>query len=289
VESLSRPTHRQTSLPNLIVIGAGKTGTTSLHYYLGLHPQIFMSRVKELRYFEKNCGKGVEWYQDNFRSGRNHLIRGETSPQYTAYPHVSGVPQRMHALIPHAKLIYVVRDPFARLLSHLVFLAPGKHLANVTQALDPIDTNRYVAESRQCWQLEQYLPYYPLSQILVICAEELRHTRRSTLSKVFGFLGVDDSFDTANFDAELNITEIARRQRGALSRLINGAVGLRPGRLIPPHIGLPIRNAALRLFSRPVPVPRIGPAIEQRLREIFVDDANRLRRITGLRLEHWSV
>jgi hypothetical protein len=278
--------HRQTSLPNLIVIGASKTGTTSLHYYLGLHPQIFMSREKELRYFEQNWGRGVEWYQDQFRSGQNHLIRGETSPQYTEYPRTSGVPERMHALIPDAKLLYVVRDPFARLLSHFVFLAPGKDL---TRALDPIETNRYVAESRQCWQLEQYLPYYPLSQILVISAEDLRHARRTTLSKVFRFLGVDDTFDSANFDAELNVTEVARRHRSPIGHLINSAAGLRPGRFVPARVGLPIRNAALRLFSRPVSRPSIDPVIEQRLREIFVDDANRLRRLSGLRLEHWSV
>jgi hypothetical protein len=281
--------HRQTSLPNLIVIGAGKTGTTSLHYYLRLHPQIFMSRVKELRYFEKNFGLGIEWYQDHFRPGRNHLVRGETSPQYTSYPHTSSIPERMHALIPDAKLLYVVRDPFARLLSHFVFMASDRQLSDLNRALDPIETNPYVAESRQCWQLEQYLPYYPLTQILVIGAEDLRRARRPTLSKVFRFLGVDDSFESADFDAELNVTEVARRHRSPISRLINSAAGLRPGRFVPPRIGLPIRNAALRLFSRPVSRPSIDPAIQQRLREIFVDDANRLRRLTGLRLEGWSV
>jgi hypothetical protein len=125
--------------------------------------------------------------------------------------------------------------------------------------------------------------------MLVISAEDLRCVRRTTLSKVFRFLGVDDTFDSANFDAELNVTEVARRHRSPISHLINSAAGLRPGRFVPPRIGLPIRNAALRLFSRPVSRPSIDPAIEQRLREIFVDDANRLRRLSGLRLEHWSV
>jgi sulfotransferase family protein len=287
--SPSPTAHRQTSLPNLIVIGASKNGTTSLHYYLGLHPQIFMSRVKELRYFERNFGRGVEWYEDHFRSGRNYLVRGETSPQYTSHPCVSGVPERMHALIPDAKLVYVVRDPFARLLSHFVFLTPDQQLADLNRALDPIETNRYVAESRQCWQLEQYLPYYPLSQILVISSEDLHGARRTTLSKIFRFLGVDDSFESADFASELNVTAVARRHRSPMSRLINRATGLRPGRFVPSRIGLPIRNAALRLFSRPVSRPSIDPAIEQRLREIFVDDANRLRRLTGLRLEGWSV
>ncbi len=279
----------RSSLPNLVVIGAGKTGTTSLHYYLGLHPQIFMSRVKELRFFTDGYDQGVEWYRSQFRAGRDHPIRGETSPQYTSYPRNAGVPARMHALIPDAKLLYVVRDPFARLLSHFVFLAAEEQLTDLDGALDPFDTNPYVAQSRQCWQLEQYLPYYPLSRILVVSAEELRRARRATLARVFVFLGVDDAFDSRELDAELNVTDVARRHRGRISRLVNAAAAWRPGRFVPPSIGLPVRNAALRLFSRPVARPRMDPALEQRLRALFADDATRLRRLTGLRLEEWSV
>jgi hypothetical protein len=56
------------TLPNLIIIGAMKGGTTSLHYYLNLHPQIWMSREKELYFFvsERNWNKGIEWYKSNF-------------------------------------------------------------------------------------------------------------------------------------------------------------------------------------------------------------------------------
>ena len=67
----------ESRLPNLIVIGAQKCGTTSLHYYLGVHPDIFMSREKELRYFveEFNWGKGIDWYRSHF--GANASILGE--------------------------------------------------------------------------------------------------------------------------------------------------------------------------------------------------------------------
>ncbi|MBW1859792.1 MAG: sulfotransferase domain-containing protein, partial [Deltaproteobacteria bacterium] len=101
-------------------IGALKCGTTSLHYYLGLHPEISMSREKELYFFVKECNwyKGVDWYKSHF-SGQSRIY-GECTPIYTAYPVYRGVAERMHGVVPGAKLIYVVRDPIDRLVSHYV-------------------------------------------------------------------------------------------------------------------------------------------------------------------------
>lgn len=95
------------SLPNLIVIGAHKGGTTSLHHYLRQHPQIFMSSLKELDFFvdEFNWPKGIDWYRKQFSSVAP--IRGESSPSYTHFPKLKGVPERIHHLIPDAKLICI--------------------------------------------------------------------------------------------------------------------------------------------------------------------------------------
>jgi hypothetical protein len=285
------------SLPNLVVIGGTKSGTTSLHAYLALHPQIFMSREKEVQFFTKHFDKGVAWYAAHFRKGRAHAVRGEASPQYTCHPRITGIPERMRAVIPDAKLVYLVRDPFARLRSHVVFMAPHwAHRmgpadgvrAGLDALLDPFDTNPYVAQSRQAWQLERYLAVFPPERILVIAAEDLRDARRATLAAVFRFLEVDP-FDSPDFDAELNPTEVARRDGGVASRLIHAAAALRPGRFVPARIGLPLRNRALRMFSRPTPAPPMSPALEARLRELFAADAARLRRLTGLSLDGWSV
>ena len=78
-------------LPNLIIIGAAKAGTTSLPFYLGLHPHISMSKEKELDFFarERNWNKGIEWYESQFNA--NVQICGEASPCYTNYPILKGV------------------------------------------------------------------------------------------------------------------------------------------------------------------------------------------------------
>ena len=117
---------REGALPNLIIIGGLKCGTTSLHHYLNLHPEIAMSRPKELNFFvsELNWPLGRDWYAGHF--DRSARIRGESSPHYTNRPSFNGVPGRMHELLgSDVRLVYVVRDPIDRILSHYLHNVGG--------------------------------------------------------------------------------------------------------------------------------------------------------------------
>jgi hypothetical protein len=195
----------------------------------------------------------------------------------------------MHGLIPGAKLIYIVRDPLARMWSHFAFVTPVSDPEEFRRALTPLDTNPFVAASRQCWQLEQYLPYFPLENILILTNEELRSERRATLAQVFRFLGVEETFYSGDCEVELNVSTAVPREHSAFSRLVATVAELHLGRWIPARIGVPLRNRGLRLFSKPPSGPFLDAGLEERLREIFSKDANRLRQITGLLFEHWSV
>jgi hypothetical protein len=188
------------TLPNLIIIGAMKCATTSLHYYLSLHPEISMSKIKELNYFiDFNWGRGIKWYQSHFTT--DSLIRGETSPRYTCYPQIKDVSTRMYATIPEAKLIYIVRDPIKRIFSHYVhYFTEGYDRRTLVEALQKLDDNNiYVACSKYYMQLEQYLTYYPKQQIFILTTESLYTHRAETLKKVFKFLCVSPSFQSAKF------------------------------------------------------------------------------------------
>src|SRR5687767_4299497 len=98
------------ALPNLVVIGGLKCGTTSLHHYLNLHPEVEMSRPKELNFFvaELNWPLGPEWYASHFSGGTS--VRGESSPHYTNRPRFEGVAERMRSVLTDARLVYMVRD-----------------------------------------------------------------------------------------------------------------------------------------------------------------------------------
>src|SRR5882672_9220913 len=115
-------------LPNFFIVGAPKAGTTSLYYYLSHHPEVFMSPVKEPNFFsydetvkqnlyhkEKGVGKFEEYRQLFASSNGHHKAIGEASVSYLFYP---SVPQRIHELVPKAKIIISLRNPVERAYSH---------------------------------------------------------------------------------------------------------------------------------------------------------------------------
>ena len=107
------------SLPNFIIIGAGKSGTTSLAHQLGQHPDIFLSDPKEPHFFSINWHKGIDWYLNIFSRANNCSAVGEASATYTLYPEYKDVPERMASVLgENVRLLYIVRNPVERMLSH---------------------------------------------------------------------------------------------------------------------------------------------------------------------------
>jgi hypothetical protein len=276
-------------LPNLIIIGAGRSGTTSLHRYLGLHPQIAMSAVKELDFFieEGAWRRGIPWYESQFAAAQ---VRGEASPKYTQHPLHLGVPERMSRVVPDAKLVYVVRDPVERAISSYRwarYVAREEH-STLEKAIRKPDTCLYLVGSRYATQLERYLDCYPLELILVLDHAHLMHRRAETLARLFRFAGVYDGFTAPGFDELLNRTDAPAW--GALARLGVGALDGLLGR----HRSLRLRANTPAAVSRTIrtqqaPPAEIAPQLRATLVETFREETDRLRRLTGEAFESWSV
>jgi len=134
---------------------------------------------------------------------------------YANYPFSGGVPERMYSVVPEAKLIYSLRDPIDRIISHYVHnYAVGRENRTIEDALSNLDSNPYVCNSEYYMQLEQYLNYFPKTNILIITAEDLHSHRRKTLQKVFRFLEVDDNFYSPKFlDVKHRSIEKGRKNR----------------------------------------------------------------------------
>jgi sulfotransferase family protein len=276
-------------LPNLIIIGAMKCGTTSLHYYLDQHPQVSMSRVKEINFFVTECQwhRGVEWYASHF-SGKA-AVRGEACTNYTKFPFWAGVPQRMHSVIPDARLIYIVGDPIKRILSHYVQrYAWRQEERSLPEALSGFADNPYVTRSRYFMQLEQYLEYYPPSSILVITKEDLYAKRLATLQTVFRFLEVDASFTSPRFSQ-------VRHPSSAKRRLTRAGVFLArlPGmRFIdrPPHEERGwVEKWIYRALSRGFERPTLAETLRQELADHLREDVRQLKEYTGREFEDWRL
>ncbi|GAA4995731.1 sulfotransferase [Actinopolymorpha pittospori] len=193
------------TLPTFVVIGAMKAGTTSLRHYLDEHPDIFVHRHDPIRHAagrrgpffdepnffvaEDNWRRGREWYESLFEGADRAAAVGECSPSYSWAHTYRGVPERMAQLIPEARLVYVVRDPVARMQSMYIHqVSAGRERRRPEVAL--LD-DRYLGPSLYGFQLAAFLDHFDRSQVLVVASEVLRDRPREALSAVFDHLAVD--------------------------------------------------------------------------------------------------
>jgi hypothetical protein len=274
-------------LPNVLIVGAAKCGTTSLHEYLDRHPEVSMSAEKELDFFveEKNWGRGVDWYATRFGDAP---VRGESSPSYTVFPRYRGVPARIRHVVPDVRLIYLVRDPIDRIVSHFAHRQVVRPGALEDAFADAGRREGLVAPSRYWLQLEQYLEQFPADRILVVDSDDLRTERGATLERIFGFLRVDTRFRTPEFAATHNtVSQHSRPNRAG--RVVAGALR----RTLSPERAQALREhapAALKARLRtPVEAPVLAPELRDELTEELREDVEQLRAHTGQAFAGWSL
>ena len=198
-------------LPDFLIIGAQKAGTTALYAYLREHPQITGPSWKEVSFFDRHYGRGEAWYRGNFPNtlrARGGLV-GEASPSYLFHPLA---PERDAGLVPEAKLVALVRNPVDRAFSHYQHeVALGREPRSFEDALvaederlrgeedrivaDPAYFSHawwnytYRARGRYAEQLERWLAVFPREQLLVMPSEELLAEPEQAHGRVLGFLG----------------------------------------------------------------------------------------------------
>jgi hypothetical protein len=273
------------------VVGAAKTGTSSLYQYLKAHPEVFVSDTKELNFFVAEAGpkpsgpegsgprragnwwRGLEWYERQFAEANGARAVGEVSPRYAMHPYLPGVPERMAEIVPAARLVYIVRDPIRRMVSHYVHRGrSAKERRPIEVALtDP--KGEYLSSSRYAHQVEQYLAHFPRSQLLVVISERLRRDRDAVLARIFDFLGVDSTWHDAALDREHHVSEFGP-PRG-VARL---AMSRRWWNRIVPGLPEPAKRLGRRLAHQPLPEMDVPPELRARLEDLLREDVARLRR-----------
>jgi Sulfotransferase family len=177
-------------LPTFVVIGAMKAGTVSLHHYLGEHPGVMVAGG-EPNYFvtEFNWSRGRGWYESLFDGADAVAARGECSPSYTWAHAFGGVPERMARVLPRARLVYLVREPVARMQSmYMHQVSAGRERRRPEVALQD---DRYLRPSQYGFQLDAYLDHFERDQILVVASEVLRDRPREALTAVLEHIGID--------------------------------------------------------------------------------------------------
>jgi hypothetical protein len=285
------------ALPTFLIVGAVKAGTTSLHHYLGQHPEVQMSAIKETNFFSGPANGvpypvgrvgGLDEYERLFDPAFE--VRGEASPGYSNHPRRQGVPKRIKEMLPEAKLIYIVRDPIARAVSHYQMqVGLGEEKRPAAEALTDLSEPRrsYIPPGLYATQLELYLSHFPQEQILVVDQADLLDERRPTLQRVFAFLGVDEAIDSSGFDEELMSGGQWRAYSPAYRRLRKTIVPAL--RWLPQGLRQALRGSVEEAIWPPLEKPRIDEPLRGRLEEIYAEEVERFRALSGKRLQSWSI
>src|SRR6056297_808318 len=181
--------------PNLFIIGAMKSGTSSLHRYLGEHPEIFMCEPKEPAFFAAEASRVADeaHYLELFASAGSVRYVGESSTHYSKYPRFPDVVERITGFAPHARFIYLMRDPVERSISHYWHMVrwhgERRGILKAMQAEpDFVDFSNYPL------QLKQWMKECSTEQLFVDSFECMLRDPKAFCSRVFEWLEVDPGF-----------------------------------------------------------------------------------------------
>ena len=268
-------------LPEFIIIGAMKGGTTSLYNYLASHPDLQASSMKETNFFGKpeQFAKGLEWYESLW--DENKRVVFEASPNYTKRHIFPSVPERMQSILPRVKLIYLVRDPIERIVSHYIHnYANVRESRSISEALQDPKNNNYVLTSKYFYQLQAYLQYYSKEQILVVQSEEMKNEPAKVFGEVCSFLNLSGQYDKAIFQRQFHESRVKMRNSSA-ERWMTKYMGSPPfGRF---------GKYVVKRLRRPIQKPVLSPEDREALSAEIAPDIQQLREFTGKSFSDWSV
>jgi Sulfotransferase family len=288
-------------LPNFIVIGAAKAGTTALYHYLAEHPQVFMSPVKETNYFAYGLdGQGhllygdpevhsfpiktLPEYEELFAGADNAVGIGEASPIYLESPQAAG---RIRELIPAARLICSLRHPVDRAYSNYQMYLRRRGLRlNPTQDLTATSPwarpdSRHMRIGFYYEQLARYFDAFPGDHIHVFLFDDLKRNAVETVQNVYRFLNVDPAF-VPDFSSPHAVGGMPS------SLLVEGVLARSPVSAVKTWIPKRAANWVRRLRARNMrQAPSLPAELRKQLTRPFRDDIEKTSKLIGRDLGHW--
>jgi len=290
------------TLPNLIVIGAAKAGTTALYWYLAEHPAVFMSPVKETNYFAYGLDdqgrllygdpdvhhfpvKTLREYERLFEDAGDAEAVGEASPIYLECSQAAG---RIRKLLPSVRIICSLRHPVDRAYSdYQMYLRrrgrrfdPARDLTATSPWARP--DSRWMQVSRYHEQLACYFEAFPREQIQVNLFDDLKRSPVSVTEAVYRFLGIDPGFlpdfSTRHAAGGMPANRLLETflTRGAIRSIVTP--------WLPARAANWIRRLRVRNMRQSIPLP---PDLRRELTEHFREDIVQTSRLIGRSLGHW--
>ena len=289
-------------LPNFIVIGAAKAGTTALYWYLEEHPDVFMSPVKETNYFAYGVDergnllygdpdvhrfpiKTLDEYEQLFDRAGGARAVGEASPLYLECPQAAA---RIRNRLPEVRLICSIRHPVDRAYSdYLMYLRRRGRAFDPDHQLTPAaewarPDSRWMQVSRYYQQLARYFAAFPRDQIHVMLFDDLKTNPAAAVQGVYRWLSIDSGF-VPDFETPHAIGGMPA------SRFLEGLFTTSAiSKLVRPWVPKRATNWVKRLRSRNLrQAPPLLKNLRQELTQLFHEDIRKTSELIGRDLQHW--
>jgi Sulfotransferase domain len=202
--------------PDIVIAGAARSGTSYLAAILGAHPDIDPGAVKEPNYFSREYDRGSAWYDDLYESRRAELLRLDGSMSYT-FPHFPDALPRLAEASPGALIIYSVRDPLARTLSHYqlhrdYFGIEAAQTFGEGLASNPV----YIGTSEYDHWISLLYEYFPADQVLLVPFDVVTHNSRLVADRVCQSVGLPAPPDEVVAAADAHRNEVVEFRHGAI-------------------------------------------------------------------------
>jgi hypothetical protein len=271
-----RRRNRGGSLPNFLIVGTPRSGTTALARYLGAHPEVFMAPEKEVRFFLRHFDRGLDWYRSRFAGATVESAIGEATPSYIYEERAMA---RLHDALPEARLIVLLRNPVDRAYSHFWSRRQrGRETREFEAAIAEelsgrADVFPYLGQGRYLAPLRMVTDHFDQRALLVLLFEELKLNPDSVYHQVCSFLGVDTTFRPDNLGQPINqfVKIRSARVRAATKRLPE-----------------PLRRVIGRINVHSSVYPAMSPSVRSMLLDSFRDDNRRLAKWLGRDLSVWA-
>ncbi len=295
-------------LPDFLIIGAYKCGTTSLVDYLGQHPRIYLPWLQEPNYFayeqdlvgagpkpeidwhsvyRRHRARSLEQYEALFEEAPAAAVVGECSPEYMRSPHACA---RVRATLPDVKLLAILRNPVDRAYSdYQAFVRDSVEQEPFEQAVrrsyGTQPGHQYVATGFYGRQLEPYYAAFPSAQIKVLLTEDLQRRGREVLGEVTAWLGVDDDGFAPDLSATRNVS--GRPGNVAVSSAYRLRRYLRPW--LKPIVPAAVQRRADGLLAQGLKRETMSADVRAELSDVYREDVRLLETLVGRDLSGWLV
>ncbi len=297
----------ETIVPNTIIGGVMKCGTTTLHGFFMEHPDALASKPKEPHFFDRemNYRKGLDFYRPCFTGYTGQRAIVESTPFYIFFPEVC---ERIRRTLPEVRLIFIFRNPVDRAYSHFwQCYRNGWPWDDFIKAIEAPENRFLLSMGRYGALIERYLKVFPREQLLLLLTDELKNNKADVRRRCYEHAGIDPDFRPAQSSKKMRNVSTMPVSRSlqklaymclldgmkAEERYIYDADGLIVSERIPQKVD-PLQKLKYRAYRfirrnnvKQAPYPPLDRAARARVMELLRDDIERFAELTGLDVSAW--